>query len=79
VETNQHDMANLFAQLGLPSDAQAIGQFIESHHPLPSAVRLSAAPFWTAAQAAFLQEGTLTDADWAAVIDALDEELRARG
>jgi hypothetical protein len=36
---------------------------------------LSEAAFWTTAQAEFLREGTLVDADWAEVIDALNEGL----
>lgn len=75
METPIHGMAHLFDQLGLPSDAVAIDQFIASHRPLPSAVRLAEAVFWTPAQAEFLREGILIDADWAEVIDALNEGL----
>lgn len=75
METPIHGMAHLFDQLGLPSDAVAIDQFIASHSPLPSAVRLAEAAFWTTAQAEFLREGMLVDADWADVIDALNEGL----
>lgn len=78
METPVHDMSHLFAQLGLPSGEEAIDRFIASHSPLPSAVLLSEAPFWTAGQAAFLQEGLLVDADWAEVIDALNGELRGQ-
>jgi hypothetical protein len=78
MEAPLHHMSHLFAQLGLPSDAAAIDGFIAAHSPLPSAVLLSEAPFWTAGQAAFLQEGMLNDADWAEVIDALNGELRGQ-
>lgn len=78
MEILPHDMSNLFAQLGLPNDAAAIEHFIAAHGPLPGDVPLAEAPFWTPAQAAFLRESTLVDADWAEVVDALNEELRAR-
>ena len=78
MEAPVHYMSHLFAQLGLPSEAGAIDRFIASHSPLPAAMLLSEAPFWTAGQAAFLQEGLLLDADWAEVIDALNGELRGR-
>lgn len=78
MEAPVHHMTHLFAQLGLPSDAAAIDRFIASHGPLPPATLLAEAPFWTAGQAAFLQEGLLVDADWAEVIDALNGELRDR-
>jgi hypothetical protein len=71
-------MSGLFDQLGLPSGPAAIDQFIEAHSPLPSDIVLSSAPFWTPAQAAFLQEEIVEDADWAEVVDELDARLRAR-
>ena len=76
MESPIHSMSNLFAQLGLASEPQAIDAFIASHGPLPEAMRLADAPFWTPAQAAFLREGLLEDADWAEVIDQLDARLR---
>lgn len=78
MEAPTHDMKNLFAQLGLPSDGPAIERFIATHSPLPSGIRLHEAPFWSPSQADFLSEGTLIDADWAEVIDELNENLRAR-
>lgn len=76
METLAHDMSSLFAQLGLPADAAAIDSFIAAHNPLPSAVALVDAPFWSSGQAAFLQESLLDDSDWAVVIDDLNERLR---
>lgn len=76
MEAPVHDMNNLFAQLGLPSDDREIDVFIERHSPLPSSMLLSEAPFWSASQATFLREGTLVDADWADVIDTLNVDLR---
>lgn len=71
-----HRFSDLFAQLGLPADEQAIRQFIASHGPLRADVLLADAPFWTASQAAFLKEEKLEDADWAELVDQLDLALR---
>ena len=79
MESQLHDMHNLFAQLGLPSDSTAIERFIDAHSPLAEAVSLSEAAFWSPAQAAFLRDELLEDADWAEVIDELNSALRATG
>ena len=71
-----HRFNDLFAQLGLPADEQAIRQFIASHGPLRADILLADAPFWTASQAAFLKEEKLEDADWAELVDQLDLALR---
>lgn len=67
-----HSLGNLFAQLGLPSDPAAISGFIAAHAHLPESLPLADAPFWTPAQAAFLREEILEDADWAEVVDQLN-------
>jgi len=77
VQQPSHSMGELFAQLGLPSDAGNIATFIAAHSPLPESVTLSDAPFWTPAQATFLSEEILGDADWAEVIDELNGDLRS--
>lgn len=77
MESQTHSIAHLFAQLGLPDEADAIDAFIASH-PLPHDVQLVDAPFWNAAQAAFLKTEIAEDADWSPVIDSLDARLRAR-
>ncbi|HEY6898698.1 MAG TPA: DUF2789 domain-containing protein [Rhodocyclaceae bacterium] len=77
MESSQHTMSNLFAQLGLPSEPDDIRSFIERHRPLAPDVRLHRAPFWSPSQAAFLREEIAEDADWAEVVDQLDGELRA--
>ena len=71
-----HRFSDLFAQLGLPADEQAIRQFIASHGPLRADILLADASFWTASQAAFLKEEKLEDADWAELVDQLDLALR---
>lgn len=76
MEGQLHTMSNLFAQLGLSSDEAAIEAFIASHRPLENGTALYRAPFWNAAQRGFLKEEIIEDADWAAVIDELNERLR---
>lgn len=78
MEAPMHSMSNLFAQLGLPSDQAAIEHFINTHSPLPTNIVLAEAPFWTPAQASFLREEILKDADWVDVIDELNAELHAK-
>ncbi|MBD7976036.1 MULTISPECIES: DUF2789 domain-containing protein [Pseudomonas] len=76
MELSVHPFHSLFEQLGLPNDNDSIRQFIEQHSPLPENVLLADAPFWTPAQAAFLREEILDDADWAVVVDNLNVALR---
>ncbi|EIK51883.1 MAG: DUF2789 domain-containing protein [Pseudomonadaceae bacterium] len=76
MEQTIHAFHNLFEQLGLPNDDAAIRRFIETHAPLPEGVCLADAPFWNPAQAAFLRDELLEDADWAEVIDRLSLALR---
>lgn len=77
MQPSQHTFSDLFAQLGLPSDEASIDRFLATHAPLPEAVPLTQAPFWTPSQRAFLREEILGDADWAELVDALNERLRA--
>lgn len=76
METPVHAFKDLFEQLGLPSDAEAIKRFIASHRPLAADVKLVDAPFWNAGQVSFISEELLRDADWAEVVDQLDTALR---
>lgn len=77
METAVHTLSNLFAQLGLPTDPADIDRFVKTHRPLPAEQALHEAAFWSPAQAAFLREEILVDADWAGIVDRLDAELRA--
>lgn len=70
-----HRFTELFAQLGLPSDADSIARFLQAHR-LPAHMPLAEAPFWTQAQAALLREEWLGDGDWAEVVDRLNAALR---
>jgi hypothetical protein len=71
-------MSSLFDQLGVVSDEQSIARFIASKAPLDGDVQLHEATFWSASQAQFLREGTLEDAEWVVIIDALNSELHVR-
>jgi hypothetical protein len=78
MEASVHTINNLFEQLGLPSDDMAIAQFINTYRHLATNLSLSEAPFWSPAQATFLKEEILKDADWAEVIDQLNARLHAK-
>lgn len=77
LEPSAHNLTKLFDQLGLLSDVIAIERFIQQHSPLANHILLADAVFWTAAQAAFLRDEILNDADWAEVIDRLNQALHA--
>lgn len=77
MELYRHDLGSLFAQLGLAPDPASQNRFIAQHAPLSPDLPLAAAPFWNPAQAAFLSEEILDDADWAEAIDELNCRLRA--
>ncbi|WP_214000290.1 DUF2789 domain-containing protein [Arsukibacterium sp.] len=75
MDTSQHNMSNLFMQLGLDNEPEAIKRFI-GRHKLPAEVALADAPFWNQAQASFIRESLKEDADWAEIIDELNTQLR---
>lgn len=72
MDLSNHSMSDLFSQLGLPNDEADIQAFVASHRPLPGDARLADAPFWSEAQARFLRDEVLEDADWAEVVDQLN-------
>lgn len=76
MDTTQHDLPALFAQLGLPNTPEAIRDFIQRHRPLDGSILLRDAPFWTPAQSALLRESVGQDSDWALVVDGLSARLR---
>lgn len=76
MEQPVHPLEQLFKQLGLPAEPEAIDRFIATHAPLAADVALADAPFWTPAQTAFLREEILEDADWAEIVDHLNAALR---
>lgn len=75
MELPNKDLGTLFEQLGLPSDPASIDAFIAKHYPLPGDVKVSEAPFWNQAQATFLKDELLEDAEWAPVVDELNVRL----
>ena len=76
MDTSEHSMQALFAQLGLSNSDTAIDNFIENNH-LPNEIPIQNAAFWSAGQAQFIREAIEDDADWAEVVDHLDTQLRA--
>ncbi|PAJ74364.1 hypothetical protein CJF42_10700 [Pseudoalteromonas sp. NBT06-2] len=75
MDTNLHNLINLFAQLGLDNSKAGIDSFI-AEHQLASAIHINEAPFWTKGQASFLTESLAEDGDWSEVIDQFDALLR---
>jgi len=75
MEHPNHNLASLFAQLGLDNSDAAIKAFI-STHKVAADIAVEKAPFWLPAQAAFLTEQLKADADWSEVIDELSVLLR---
>lgn len=68
---------SLFEQLGLPSSAQEIADFIAEHRPVPGSMLLADAPFWNEGQSQFIREQKqLDEPPWAILIDQLNEALR---
>lgn len=79
MEQPVHSLPSLFQQLGLAADPVGIDVFLATHSPLKANLALADAFFWTPAQAAFLREEILEDADWAEVVDQLNLMLRKIG
>lgn len=72
-----HKFSELFAQLGLDSNPEAIDQFIRTHSPLSADTKLEEAPFWSKAQAEFLRQSLSADGDWSEIVDELNTELHS--
>ncbi len=73
--TGEFGLKALFEQLGLESTTEAIDMFI-AEHSISDSQRIHQATFWNDAQARFLCEALLQDAEWAPVVDDLSERLR---
>lgn len=76
MDTTPHNLGTLFDQLGLPSDAVAIENFIRGRRPFDPKTPLHQASWWTPAQAEFLTQAIEEDSDWAEQVDELDALLR---
>ena len=74
MDTREIRMTNLFLQLGLPADEDAIARFFLDNQ-LPEEVPLAAAPIWNEGQRQFLREALKADDEWSLVVDALNESL----
>lgn len=76
MDATESCMTNLFLQLGLPAGKDDIAGFIREHQ-LPEDLLISEAPFWNDGQRQFIREEWRKDADWAIVVDELNEALHA--
>lgn len=74
--TPHHSLIDLFQQLGLPAEPQAIADFIDTH-PLRPGQRIFDGDFWTESQAAFLRAALQADAEWTEKVDSLAVSLGA--
>lgn len=70
-----YSLEDLFAQLGLNSEKEAVDSFIAQHRPLPNEVALYRAPIWSPTQRTFLKEEIIGDGEWALAIDELNRRL----
>jgi len=75
MDTSIHNMAALFAQLGLDNKKSDIEDFINTNK-IDKGVAIENASFWTKSQASFISESLKEDSDWSEVIDQLDILLR---
>lgn len=76
--TTSATLETLMEQLGLPSDEASLERFVAEHGPLPAAMKIEEAGFWSTSQSVFLQEAIAQDAMWAPAVDQLDALLRHR-
>jgi Protein of unknown function (DUF2789) len=65
MRSNVYTMSDLFKQLGLPSDSEAIEDFIAQHEGACTECTLPHAPIWSDSQRAFLEQAVADDSDWA--------------
>tara|TARA_B100001094_G_scaffold333441_1_gene412319 strand:- start:23660 stop:23935 length:276 start_codon:yes stop_codon:yes gene_type:complete len=72
METFQHDLPNLFDQLGLDSSPDAIDQFAQDNK-LKKDQKITDASCWNAAQIRFLEKELEQDSEWCIAIDQLAE------
>jgi len=76
MDTGEHTLKALFAQLGLDNDEAAMARFLEAHSPLPAGCLLQDADFWSQGQRQFLIEAIDDDAQWVDAVNHLDTLLR---
>ena len=71
-----YDLQNLFKQLGLASEPEAINEFINKNK-LDANVRLYQADLWNDSQRSFLKDAFYDDEIWSVVTDDLNARLRS--
>lgn len=74
LDTTEVRMTNLFLQLGLDASEAGIANFI-ANHPLSADTYIVDATFWNSSQRQMLTEMLKADADWAVLVDQLNESL----
>ena len=78
MESQVHPMSELFDQLGMPSDSNAIEMFIAKHKAATNNQPIDELAIWNPSQAEFLKQARAEDADWAEVVDELSARLNSR-
>lgn len=76
MEIHQHEMPDLFEQLGLGSSPDEMKDFVQNHRHKRDTTPIYEAKFWTRSQSDFLKQAIEEDADWAELVDQLDVMLR---
>lgn len=78
MDRSKHDLAGLFAQLGLDDTRSGIYHFVKLHKIRQDDVLLAQAEFWSSSQASFIADELAQDGDWSEIIDQLDAMLRKK-
>lgn len=75
METFDHNLKNLFSQLGLGSTDDQINQFIIKNK-FRKNENIEHAKCWSKTQSLFLEEGLQNDSEWSISIDLLSGMMR---
>lgn len=78
MDTSNHNMQGLFAQLGLDDTRSGIYHFVKLHKIKEDDVTIAEADFWTPSQSSFIADSLAQDGDWSEIIDQLDAMLRKK-
>lgn len=76
MDLSHHNLAGLFAQLGLDNTPVEIKSFIRVNQGLAAEIKLQDAKFWNSAQSSFIEQAIFEDSDWSEIVDILDSMLR---
>jgi len=66
-----HTLAELFMQLGLPSDKESIEDFVDRNQSVCKDRSIVEAPIWSESQLEFLRQALSEDSDWSQIVDSL--------